>query len=276
MLAGTGSVGLALIYWVIGLVISLAGISVYLELLSFFPSRSGAEVVYLEQAFPRPKHFFPVAFAAQTIILSFISSNAIVLAGYIFKLADHTPSAWQLKGLAIGGLTVIASIVLINTKLSLRLVTILGFVKLGTLLFIIITGFVVLGGGAKKKVADPHANFRNAFEGTSSDGYYLSNALVSIIFSYGGFNNSVSTPQETQSLTLTSALPSSTSPTRSKTPSRRSSTRPTRPSSSSASSTSSPTLPTLRRYPRPRSSRRVRPPPRSSSAPCLASAPPRA
>jgi hypothetical protein len=34
-------------------------------------------VVYLEQAFPRPKYFFPVAFAFQTIVLSFNSSNAI-------------------------------------------------------------------------------------------------------------------------------------------------------------------------------------------------------
>lgn len=75
--------------------------------MSYFPSRSGAEVVYLEQAFPRPKHFFPVAFAAQAIILSFNSSNALVLSQYIFKLANHTATAWQLKGVAIAGFTVI-------------------------------------------------------------------------------------------------------------------------------------------------------------------------
>ena len=64
-------------YWVIGLLISLAGISVYLEFASYFPSRSGSEVVYLEQAYAKPKYFFPIAFAVQTVILSFVSSNVI-------------------------------------------------------------------------------------------------------------------------------------------------------------------------------------------------------
>lgn len=54
-----------------------SGFSVYLELASYFPNRSGSEVVYLEQAYPRPKHFFPVTFAVQSVILSFSSSNAV-------------------------------------------------------------------------------------------------------------------------------------------------------------------------------------------------------
>lgn len=49
----------------------------YLEFASYFPNRSGSEVVYLEQAYPRPKYFFPIAFAVQTVILSFSSGNAI-------------------------------------------------------------------------------------------------------------------------------------------------------------------------------------------------------
>lgn len=50
---------------------------VYLEYAAYFPSRSGSEVAYLEQAYPRPKYFFPVIFAVQSVILSFSSSNAI-------------------------------------------------------------------------------------------------------------------------------------------------------------------------------------------------------
>lgn len=56
---------------------AIAGFSTYLEFSSYFPNRSGAEVVYLEQAYPRPKHLFPVAFAVQSVILSFSASNAI-------------------------------------------------------------------------------------------------------------------------------------------------------------------------------------------------------
>lgn len=72
-----GSIGLALIIWVIGFLMASAGFSVYLELASYFPNRSGSEVVYLEQAYPRPKHFFPITFAVQSVILSFSSSNAV-------------------------------------------------------------------------------------------------------------------------------------------------------------------------------------------------------
>lgn len=77
ILAGTGSVGLSLIYWFIGFVISVSSLAVYLEYASYFPNRSGSEAVYLEQAFPRPRYFFPIAFAVQSVILSFSSGNAI-------------------------------------------------------------------------------------------------------------------------------------------------------------------------------------------------------
>ena len=76
-------------YWVIGFIVSCAGLAVYLELASYFPSRSGAEVVYLEQAYPRPKYFFPVAFAVQSVILSFSSSNAV---GKFRPTTYHTPA----------------------------------------------------------------------------------------------------------------------------------------------------------------------------------------
>lgn len=77
ILSGTGSVGLSMIYWALGGVISLCSAAVYLEFAAYFPSRSGAEVVNLEQAYPSPRFLFPTAFAMQNVILSFRSSNAI-------------------------------------------------------------------------------------------------------------------------------------------------------------------------------------------------------
>ncbi|KAL1412172.1 hypothetical protein Q8F55_003182 [Vanrija albida] len=196
ILKGTGSVGLALIYWVIGLLISLAGISVYLEFASYFPSRSGAEVVYLEQAYPRPKYFFPIAFAFQTVVLSFSSSNGFVVAQYIFRLTNRAGRDWEVKGVAIASLTLVCVIILLSNRVSMHLINVLGVVKVATLLFISFSGFAVLGGAFPNKVKDPKHNFRNGFEGTSKDGYNLSNALVSIIFSYGGFNNSFNLANE--------------------------------------------------------------------------------
>lgn len=77
ILNGTGSVGLSMIYWALGFVITIASFSVYLEFASYFSNRSGSEVVYLEQAYPRPRWFFPTTFAFQSVVLSFSSGNAI-------------------------------------------------------------------------------------------------------------------------------------------------------------------------------------------------------
>lgn len=77
ILKGTGSVGLSMIFWALGLLIAGSQLAVYTELATFFPNRSGAEVVWLEQAYPRPKYLLPTAFAVQSVLLSFSSSNAI-------------------------------------------------------------------------------------------------------------------------------------------------------------------------------------------------------
>jgi len=66
-----------MIFWALGLLIAGSQLAVYMELASFFPNRSGAEVVYLEQAYPRPKYLIPTAFAVLSVLLSFSSSNAI-------------------------------------------------------------------------------------------------------------------------------------------------------------------------------------------------------
>ncbi|KAK7709098.1 hypothetical protein SLS57_008824 [Botryosphaeria dothidea] len=194
ILSGTGSVGLSLMYWVIGFIISCCGLGVYLELASYFPARSGAEVVYLEQAYPRPKYFFPVAFAVQTVILSFSSSNAVVLAQYIFRMTDREGTDWEMKGIAVAGYTLAVVLLILNNRLALWLSDIIGFIKVSTLVFISITGLVCLGGHTS--VADPKINFRDSFAGTTSNGNGLANALVKITFAYSGYQNAFNVMNE--------------------------------------------------------------------------------
>ncbi|THV86340.1 amino acid transporter [Aureobasidium pullulans] len=195
ILKGTGSVGTSLIFWALGLLTSGTSLAVYLEFASYFPNRSGSEVVYLEQAYPRPKYFFPIAFAVQTVILSFSSGNAIVMAQYLFKIGDHTPSAWEQKGVAIACYTLVTLLLIFHTKTSYRISNIIGIIKVLTLVFIAITGLVVLGGHTR--VQDPYANFRNAFEGKAT-GYGMTNSLVKIIFSYAGYENAFNIVNEIQ------------------------------------------------------------------------------
>ncbi|KAH8205702.1 hypothetical protein TruAng_000196 [Truncatella angustata] len=198
MMIGTGiystrSVGLSMIYWVLGGIISLCSASVFLEYAAYFPSRSGAEVVNLEQAYPKPRHLFPTSFAMQNIILSFRSSNCIVLANYLFATAGTKGTDWQIKGVAIAGYTVAIFAVILHTKGSYYLSNAIGIVKLLTLVFIAITGLVVLGGHTS--VQNPTDNFKNSFQGTATP-YGLTNALYRIIFSYGGYNNAFNVVNE--------------------------------------------------------------------------------
>ncbi|KAJ5047677.1 uncharacterized protein L3040_003497 [Drepanopeziza brunnea f. sp. 'multigermtubi'] len=188
ILRGIGSVGLSLVYWAIGVLIAMSGLCVYLELASYFPNRSGGEVVYLEQGWPRPKYFLPTAFAAFKVIFAFSSSNAIVLSTYAFRAAGKEPSEWQSKAVAVAGYTAATLIVTFSNKYSLWFANGITCVKLCTLLFIGVTGLVVLAGGVSS-VPDPGFNFRNAFAGTTSEAYGITNALVRINFAYVGWEN---------------------------------------------------------------------------------------
>ncbi|KAE8159971.1 amino acid permease-domain-containing protein [Aspergillus tamarii] len=195
ILQGVGSVGLSMIYWFIGYLLAQSTLAVYLELASYFPSRSGSEVVYLEQAFPKPEYFFPTAFAVKHVVFSFGSSNAIVFAEYIFGIAGSGYTNWQLKGVAVATYTVATLIVSSNTKWSLRVVVWFGFIKIATLLLISIAGLVVLGGHTR--VEDPMINWHDAWKGTSSaSAYGATNAMVKLIFSYSGYTNAFSVVNE--------------------------------------------------------------------------------
>lgn len=194
ILKGVGSVGLSMIFWTIGFLIAASQLSVYTELATFFPNRSGAEVVYLEQAYPRPRYLIPVAFAVQSVLLSFSSSNCIVMAEYLYATGGFTPSAWQLKGLAVGCMTFIILLVIFSTKWSLRLSNAVGIIKVITLTFISITGLVVLGGHTSVK--HPKENFHNSFEGTTGNGYGLANAIVKVNFAYAGYTNAFNVVNE--------------------------------------------------------------------------------
>lgn len=84
---------------------------------------------------------------------------------------------------------------MVSNKYSLWGANIIGVFKVITLVFISITGFVVLGGGVSH-IPDPKRNFRNAFEGTTDNGNNLSSALISIVFSYAGYSNTFNVAAE--------------------------------------------------------------------------------
>lgn len=184
VLNSVGSIGASYIFWVLGYVITLFQISAYIEFVTYFRRRSGGEVVYLEQSFPRPQFLIPVVYAAVTVILSFATSSASAFASYLFKAAEHTPTDWEQRGLAVLPLIVCAAITALNTKFAVRLNNFIGFVKVVFVVFLAISGLVVLGG--KTRVGNTHSVFANSWEGTTTDGNSISNAILKVVFSYGG------------------------------------------------------------------------------------------
>lgn len=58
--------------------------------------------------------------------------------------------------------------------------------KVAVLLFIVVTGWVVLGGGVAR-VPDPHASFRNAFANSATSGNQYATALFKVLNSYAGY-----------------------------------------------------------------------------------------
>ncbi|CAI7654903.1 unnamed protein product [Penicillium glandicola] len=195
ILSGTGSVGVSLIYWTLGYLICLTSGAVYLEFTAYFPSRSGSEVVFLEQAYPNPKWLFPTTFAVQSVILSFGTANATVMAKYLIAISGHTGTDWQIKGTALACYSLATLTLVFNTKYAYWFSNAVGIVKICTLLFVIVTGFVVLGG--KTKVENPKANFQDVWSGSSTaTAYGFTTALYRIIFSYGGYNNAFNVANE--------------------------------------------------------------------------------
>jgi amino acid transporter len=76
----------------------------------------------------------------------------------------------------------------------MRIMNLISAIKLVILLFIVITGFVVLGGGTRVK--NPRQNFNNSFDTITNNGHDIVSALVSINFAYSGYYNAFNVVNE--------------------------------------------------------------------------------
>ncbi|KAH8822954.1 high-affinity methionine permease [Flagelloscypha sp. PMI_526] len=182
ILRQTGSFGLAIFIWIIGFFLSSAGIAYYTEYLALFPNRAGAEVAYLER---------PTNDPMITIILGFASSNALVCAQYIlYSRGVANPNVdepWKMRGIAIAAYGIACLVVILHNRTAMWISNVISAFKVAILVFIVVTGWVVLGGGTR--VQDPKSHFKDGFAGTSNNGNAIAGAIINVIFSYNGWNN---------------------------------------------------------------------------------------
>lgn len=184
----SGSVGLALIMWVVGALIAGAGLMVYLEWGTTIP-KNGGEKNYLEYVYRKPKFLITAMFASYVFLLGWAAPNSVIFGEYILNAAEVPVTRWNQRGIGLGCLSFCFIIHSVSVKWGLRLQNFLGVFKLIVIALITIVGWVALGGGLKN-VKEPHANFHNAFSGSEkATGYGIVMALYNVIWSFIGYSN---------------------------------------------------------------------------------------
>lgn len=186
ILSSTGSVGASLLLWVLGFILSFCGLFIWLEFGTMFP-KSGGEKVYLEAVYTRPKYLVTVIFAANAILLGFTASGCIIFASNILVAASKTATTWSERGIALGVIFFVTTLHGLTPQTGVRVMNILTAFKVAILVFIVVSGWVVLSG--KTDVKDPHANFRNAFEGSSTSSNNYATATFKVLNAYSGWSN---------------------------------------------------------------------------------------
>ncbi|OJA13641.1 hypothetical protein AZE42_11117, partial [Rhizopogon vesiculosus] len=186
ILSSVGSVGASLMLWVLGFLLSFCGLFIWLEFGAMIP-RSGGEKVYLEAVYTKPKYLATVIFTVNAIILGFTASNCIVFASNILVAADQAAGSWTEREIAVGVMIFVTLVHGLTPKTGILLMNVLSIFKIILLLFVVISGWVVLSG--KTRVADPYVNFRNAFAGSSTSSNDYATATFKVLFAYSGWSN---------------------------------------------------------------------------------------
>ncbi|KAH6666300.1 high affinity methionine permease [Halenospora varia] len=185
--SSTGSVGAAIFMWLLGFAISLAGLFVWLEWGCMLP-RSGGEKVYLEASYRKPRHLTTIVFAVQSVMLGFSATGCITFASNMVFAAGRSVGSHTSKGIAAAAMIGVSLMHGLTPKIGVKVMNVIGVCKIVILLFIIVTGWVILGGGIKS-IPDPHSSFRNAFKGSATTGNPYATALFKVLSSFAGWSN---------------------------------------------------------------------------------------
>lgn len=194
IIRAVGSVGLALSLWAVGAVVAACGLAVALEYGSMLP-RSGGEKVYLEFTYRRPRFLASTVVAVMVVCLGFTASNCVVFSQYVlFAAGVGEPSEWVRKGVAVGLLTAITIIHGVFRALGVRIQNFLGWVKVGLVVFMILSGLYVVilrPRGSAPGVSTTYAvdEWDDLWRGSNWNWGVVSTSLFQVFYSYAGLEN---------------------------------------------------------------------------------------
>ncbi|ESZ90873.1 methionine permease [Sclerotinia borealis F-4128] len=196
ILKTTGSIGLALLLWVAGSLLAWLGLQISLEYGCMLP-RSGGEKIYLEFTYPRPRFLASTLVAVQAVLLGFTASNCIVFGEYVLFAFGIEGTEWGQKAIALGLLTCITIVHGCFLKTGIWIQNFLGWIKVGLVLFMALTGiFVVVFGVNLPQTEAPiptlsreDFSWERLWEGSNWHWGTLTTAVFKVSYSYAGLSN---------------------------------------------------------------------------------------
>ena len=178
-----GSPGLAMSLWIVGALVAWAALAISIEFGAMLP-RSGGVKVYLEYTYRRPRFLASVIVAVQAVLLGFTASNCIIFAKYTIFATGLQPTDLTVKLLAVGLLTAITIVHGCFYKTGVYVQNVLGWVKIGLTIFMILTGIVVL-----LKRPEAASVWDDPWADSNWEWNNLSTAFFKILYSFAGLEN---------------------------------------------------------------------------------------
>ncbi|KAJ7214391.1 APC amino acid permease [Mycena pura] len=186
ILSSSGSVGVALLMWVLGALIAAAGTAVYVELGTGLP-RNGGEKNYLEYMYRRPKFMVSCTYGIFTMI-SASTRNIVHALGF-------PATGFNTRLAALLCLTFCFVMIGVFNKWSLRLLNVLATFKFAILAGIASLGLLSLAGvpglAVRPSYEMPHnfASWGALWAGSRRDSNSLITALYNVIWSFIGYSD---------------------------------------------------------------------------------------
>ncbi|KAL4940966.1 hypothetical protein BDV06DRAFT_230017 [Aspergillus oleicola] len=195
----SGSIGLSILLWAAGTILSACGMVISMEYGCMLP-RSGGDKVYLEYTYPRPRFLASTLIAVQAVLLGFTASNCIIFAKYTVFALGGEPSDLTHKVFAAGLLTAITVVHGCFRSTGIWVQNVLGWLKIFLIGSISVTGIWVIllrpngiesgalavqGHGQRQQLMA----WDTLWEGSNWSWNLLSTSLFKVLYSYAGLNN---------------------------------------------------------------------------------------
>ncbi|KAF9041462.1 APC amino acid permease [Panaeolus papilionaceus] len=193
ILRASGSVGVALIMWLVGALIAACGTAVYIDLGTGLP-RSGGEKNYLEFIYRRPKFMATCIFTVYTLIMGTATANSVVFSEYLLHAFAIEPTYLHTRLVAFLCLTFVCFIHGTCLKWGLRVQNTLAAFKLVVLALISFSGILSLAGVPAFRVKPEYEqpdNFKwhKFWEGSGTGMNAFVSGLYNVIWSFIGYSN---------------------------------------------------------------------------------------